>query len=187
MKKFYNKLVEAKVSPNQLYILYCIRHNMQAMFVNIFVELRSLRVLGYLDKGNTLTDKALELLKESEEFMIPSLENKNPIDTDYLEEYYQMWPRIKLPTGKYARSDKKNLQAAFKWFFKKYGYSWNVVIQATAMYLDEYEAKGWSYMRTSQYFIRKDETSELADYCGMIESGEDPDADNKNHFPDKVV
>jgi hypothetical protein len=66
------------------------------------------------------------------------------------------------------------------------------VIKATALYLDEYEAKNWAYMRTSQYFIRKVDsdksiTSDLANYCGIIEGGGNPDEDNKNHFPDKVV
>ena len=192
MRKFYNKLLDYVISPNQLYIMYCIREQLEAKFVNLHVELRALRTLQYLDKNNKLTFLGSQILLDCESMMKVSVTKETVIERDYLHEYYEMWPRIKLPTGKYARVDKKNLETAFKWFFKTYSYSWDVVLKATAVYLDEYEAKNWAYMRTSQYFIRKVDsdksiTSELANYCNIIESGQDPNADNKNHFPDKVV
>ena len=57
------------------------------------------------------------------------------------------------------------------------------------MYLDEYESRNWSYMRTSQYFIRKqnqDRTfdSDLANYCDMFINGLDTE---DQHFKQKVV
>jgi hypothetical protein len=57
------------------------------------------------------------------------------------------------------------------------------------MYLDEYESRNWAYMRTSQYFIRKqnqDRTfdSDLANYCDMFINGLDTE---DQHFKEKVV
>lgn len=189
MKKFFNKLIEKSISPNQLYILYCIREGQEAQFVNLFVELRALRTVGYLDKYNKLTEKATSLMNEME----PLFDNTPVKHTSeeellaFINSYYEMWPRIKLGSGKYARADKKNLQIAFKWFFKTYDYSHETVLAATAAYLNEFEAQNWEYMRTSQYFIRKGDTSDLASYCSIIDSGIDPNEDNRNHFPDKVV
>ena len=45
MKKFYNKLLDYVISPNQLYIMYCIREQIEARFVNLHVELRAQMVL----------------------------------------------------------------------------------------------------------------------------------------------
>lgn len=192
MRKFYNKLTEVNLNPNQLYVLYCIREGEEARFVNIFLEMRALRLFNYIDKDNKITPLGHQVLKDCESLLKVSSAIPTQVEKDFIDVYYEMWPRIKLPTGKYARTDKKNLEVAFKWFFKTYPYSWDTVIKATALYLDEYEAKNWAYMRTSQYFIRKVDsdksiTSDLANYCGIIEGGGDPDADNKNHFPDKVV
>ena len=117
MKKFYNKLLDYVISPNQLYIMYCIREQIEARFVNLHVELRALRTLQYLDKNNKLTFIGSQILNECESTMKVSVEKQTVIERDYLYEYYEMWPKIKLPTGKYARVDKKNLETAFKWFF----------------------------------------------------------------------
>ena len=72
-----------------------------------------------------------------------------------ITEYLEIFPKFKLPSGKYARSNKKNLENNFRWFFKTYSFSWDTVIQATVRYVDEYERVNFKYMKTSQYFIRK--------------------------------
>ena len=69
-------------------------------------------------------------------------------------------------------------------------YDWETVLMATKKYLDEYEANGYKYMRTSQYFIRKQEpdrswSSELANYCDMYLNG--TDSGNDYVFKEKVV
>lgn len=188
MKKFFNKLIESRINPNQFYILYCIHTGEEAQFVNPFLDMRALRTMEYLDKTNKITQKGIALLKEMDGMMkAPEVKPAHQVSPEFLTAYYEMWPRIKLGSGKYARTDKKSLEVVFKWFFKTYEYSESTILQATAAYLNEYESQNWEYMRTSQYFVRKDDTSDLASYCAIIESGIDPNADNINHFPDKVV
>jgi hypothetical protein len=96
--------------------------------------------------------------------------------------YLNMFPLGKLPTGKPARVNKKNITEAFKWFFMNYDYSWEVVLKATAFYLDSFEKDNFKFMRNSQYFIRKQNTdkswdSDLASYCEIILTGGDSDSE----------
>ena len=74
-------------------------------------------------------------------------------------------------TGKYAKGKKKNIQENLMWFFQEYDYSWDTIFKATDIYLAEYFAKNYEFMRTAMYFIKKlkDGTaeSELANYCDI--------------------
>jgi hypothetical protein len=191
MRKFFELISDGCLTPSDFYVLYCIYENMEARFVNRHLELKHLRQFYYLDKNNNITILGVEMIKKVEKVFGMVSHKDTGDERKGIDEYYEMWPRIKLPSGKYARSDKKNLESAFKWFFKTYPYSWDTVLKATALYLDHYETNGWMYMRTSQYFIRKiasdkTVTSELADYCSTVESG-NTDLGNDNHFKDKVV
>ena len=56
-------------------------------------------------------------------------------------------------------------------------------------YIEEYKLKNYEYMRTSQYFIRKQNAdksfeSDLATYCDMLNEGS---SDEENIFKEKVV
>ena len=109
---------------------------------------------------------------------------------EMLKLYREAWPAGKLPSGKPARQNVKTLENAFRWFFDTYDYTWDEVTQATLMYIDEYRDKDYMYMKTSQYFICKQDKhkvkhSELADYCDMVRDGVEPET--KDHFKEKVV
>lgn len=191
MKKFFSKLIESSLSPNQFYVLYCIKHGEEALFVNISLEMRSLKLLGYIDKQGSILPKGDMLLEEIQKVSLAKDKTApKAIEQDMLDQYIQLWPAIKLPTGKYARTDKKNLEAAFKWFFSNHNYSWDTVLRATEMYVDEYRRNNYKFMRTSQYFIKKSDSdksinSDLANYCSIIESGGPTHA--VHTFTDKVV
>lgn len=186
MEKFFNQISSVKLSPNQVYVLYCIKANKECQFVNIHSELRSLKLEGYVDETCRLTPEGYLILDKINSAEEPFLVNTSK---SIIEEYIDIWPSIKLPSGKYAKGDKKNIEINFKWFFKNYPYSWETIMKATEMYVTEYEKKNYLYMRTSQYFIKKQEadksiTSELANYCMLIESGiEDT---GPKIFPEKV-
>lgn len=99
------------------------------------------------------------------------------------EEYLNLWPKIKLPTGYYARCSVKDIEKAFKAFYKRYKYPWNIVIKATKNYLEDRARNAWEYCKTSQYFIIKNDMSTLASECESILNGED----NEVKFKTKVV
>lgn len=191
MKKLFDTIVQGLITPNQLYLLYCIREKIEPELINIHSELRALKLIGYVDKKIQITPKGELVLQECE----PMVKSKQPkktaeVSMEFIESYRELWPNEKLPSGKYARSDKKNLMTNFIWFFSNYEYDLDTVLKATALYIDEHASKNYKYMRTSQYFIKKSDvdksaSSDLANYCEIIQSGNIPSTDNP--FQDKVV
>ena len=179
MKNLFDKIVQEGISPNQFYVLYCIAKDTEARHVNIHLEIRMLKGMDLLDENSNITKKGLELIRKLESSEPEKAKTKKDVmvDSEQVDKYRELWPNCKIPTSnKYARSDRKNLTVAFKWFLATYPYSWDTILKATAMYVDEHEAKGWAYMRTSQYFIKKSDAdksinSDLANYCSLIESG----------------
>ena len=106
-----------------------------------------------------------------------------------IQEYVDIFPNRKLPSGKYAKTTAKNLESAFRWLFDTYDFSWELILEATEKYVKDYELRNFDYMRTSQYFIRKQNIdksfeSELANYCELIKTN--PDVDQV-YFTEDVV
>jgi hypothetical protein len=182
---------ESQLTPNQLYLLYCFYVEEKPLYINMYTELRGLQVAGYVSTDGRITNKGVEVAAK-----IPvskKTASKKPavvITEDSITQYLDLFPKGKLPSGKLARSDRKNIKTSFEWFFKNHEYTWDVVIRATALYVDEYEKKNYMYMKTSQYFISKmnpDRTrdSELANYCSSVVNN-DYETD-ENFFSEKVV
>lgn len=122
------------------------------------IDMDKLVSLGYLNESDgelTSTGK--------------SLFQKVVVDDKFVSEYRELFPKLLLPSGSYARVDAKDLKEALKKFFNKYNYSKEVVLKATQNYLEEYQAKGYMYMKNSYFFInKKGEPSTLAAYCEAI-------------------
>lgn len=196
MTEIYEILIQNNLTPNQLYFLHCKQNNIVPKLIASNVE--HARLVGdWIDeKSDKLTGKSLFILKEMDKFFKTSKKKTSTqlLGKDFdkmIVEYSEIFPKLKLPSGKYARSDKKNLENAFRWFFDNHNYNWSTIIAATKLYVDTFERQGYKYMRTSQYFIRKTNTaektfeSELADYCNMyINGGNDYE---EKHFSERVV
>lgn len=197
MDEIYNLLIKKKITPNQTYLLSCMRNKMTTAnnFVNVGLEKSRLISQEWLNKDGELTAKSFTLLDEIDGYFKTTKKNtsKSLMGENFSEkigEYLEIFPKFKLPSGKYARSNKKNLENNFRWFFKTYDFHWDTIIKATIRYVDEYERGGYKYMKTSQYFIRKqnldkESDSELANYCDLIINGTE-EAD-QSHFSEKVV
>lgn len=181
---------DSQLTPNQLYLLYCFYVNEEPLYINMYTELRGLKVAGYVSPDGRITEKGVEIAEKIPVSKKTPKKSSMVITEDCITQYLDLFPKGKLPSGKLARSDRKNIKTNFEWFFKTYDYSWDVVIRATALYVDEYEKKNYMYMKTSQYFISKmnsDRTrdSELANYCSSVVNN-DYDSDD-TFFSEKVV
>ncbi len=191
MEKIFKKIVNYGMTPNQLYVLYCISKGVEPVNVNLHVETRPLKKSGMIDKTTLMiTPLGMDVLNDVQKDDVKPASKKPVVETDMILMYLELWPRIKLPSGKPARSDKRNIETKFKWFFANYSYSWDMVLKATQMYVEEYEAKGYKFMRTSEYFIRKSDSdksvqSELANYCSLLDLG--GYVNPESIFTDKVV
>jgi hypothetical protein len=196
--EFFNLIIENEISPNQYYILCSMHNSIQPVFVNLHLELRYLKSKNWVreeDNIHKLEPKAIVLINKVEIlFKISkkktSMQLMSKDYADKIKQYKDIFPAGKLPSGKSARVAVSNLENAFRWFFENHDYTWDTIFEATVMYVNEYQANNYKFMRTSQYFIRKQEAdktfaSELANYCSMVESGDEPDV--LPSFKQKVV
>jgi hypothetical protein len=194
MTEIFTKLIQHGLTPNSYYVLHCIKEKIVvASFINKALECKKLQMDHWLDESLQITDKSLIFMTEIDGYFKKSKKKTNTdlLGTNFLDnikEYNETFPNKKLPSGKYARSNVKNLENAFRWFFENYTYSWDTILEATDKYVREYAAHGYQYIRTSQYFVRKQSTdktwdSDLATYCELILSGETSKTD---YFKQKV-
>ena len=142
----------------------------------------------------TLTPKAKAFCAKLDNYFIKAKKKTNiqlmgKDFADNIDMYRETFPNIRLPSGKPARVNVKMLSESFRWFFETYDYTWEDVIEASRMYVNEYRDADYLYMQTSQYFICKQDKhrvkhSTLADYCDMIRDGIDTE---EKTFKEKVV
>tara|TARA_Y100000361_G_scaffold154252_1_gene179080 strand:- start:686 stop:1291 length:606 start_codon:yes stop_codon:yes gene_type:complete len=201
MLELLEEILQDNITPNQLLLLYGLDESIHYPQINPHLELRGLKSEGYVvmnedvDVGVELTAKGRQLKIKYDNYFLKSKKNTNSIlmGKDYVkkvEEYREIFPAKKLPSGKPARTNVKTLTKNFVWFFKEYDVTWDEVIAATKRYVNEYELKDFMYMQTSQYFICKSDQSkvkqsQLMDYVDMIRDGIEDE--NNNHFSEKVV
>ena len=196
MTEIFDKLKEMNITPNTYYVLHCIKEDIiPASYVNKQLECTRLQNDGWLKEDLSLTAKSIIFMEEINSFFKKTKKKTTTdlIGQDYtskFQEYVEIFPNRKLPSGKYARVTIKNLETAFKWFFENYNYDWEIIIKATEKYVDEYSVRNYNYMMTSQYFIKKQKIdrsieSELANYCELIKTN--PDDEGISYFKERVV
>ena len=200
MMEMFNRISESSLSPNQFYLLYSMREQISPVNINISLEIRLLENDGWIKKNPEagsydLEPKAHSIINMVESyFKVQKKKTSNQLlggeFGDKILAYNGLFPRRKGGSGKYLRSNAKNVEANFRWFFQNYEYSWETILAATEKYVVQHELDNYKYIRTSMYFIRKQDStkinsSDLADYCEMIISGED--TDGPGIFTENVV
>lgn len=196
MWELFQKILKANLTPNQALILFGIKQGI-SLKQTTNKEKYELVLNGYLEKKDDqyiMTQEAKLICIKLDNYFVKAkkktdiqLMGKNFVDK--INNYREIFPAKKLPSGKPARNNVKALGEAFRWFFETYDYTWDDVIKATKMYVNEYRDAQYMYMQTSQYFICKQDKhrvkhSTLADYCDMILEGVSTEDD---HFKENVV
>lgn len=169
--------------------------------INIHQEIRNLIadqwIKEVVENGNTtyeIQPKAYSILHQVESFFKVHKKKTSTqiLGKEFVEsmtKYNELFPRKKAGSNKYMRSNIKNVETNFRWFFANYQYTWETILEATARYLRDQEADNYKYTRTSMYFIHKKdkgvESSDLADWCEMVVGGED--TTDTQVFKEKVV
>jgi hypothetical protein len=195
MEEIFNKLLQEQITPNGLYVLYCIKNKIKCSdSINFNIEVLRLKSGNYLTESLELSGNSLKFIEEIDGYFKKSKKktSKNLMGDDFLDNikvYNELFPKGKLPSGVPARVNVKGLENAFRWFFENFSYSWETVLKATDKYVDEYSMNRYNYMRNSQYFVRKQNTdktwdSTLATYCDMIEAD---DYEEPNYFKENIV
>jgi len=198
MWDLFQVMLSKNVTPNQVLLMFGMKNRVSTPAVNTKEEDKlHLVKIGYLDENNgvySLTPTAKAFCIRLDNYFIKA-KKKTDIQlmgkkyVTWINDYREIFPNKKLPSGKPARNNVKALGEAFRWFFNTYEHDWATVFAATKMYVNEYRDKDYMYMQTSQYFICKQDKhrvkhSTLADYCDMIIDGIDTEED---HFKENVV
>lgn len=167
------------LTPNGLYVLICLQKGIEPQIVDVAEEKKQLRQDGFLEQ-DTLTGKATEVMARLT-YLSRTGRSKTQLkkeDLSKIELYRLLFPPGKLPSGSSSRSSINELKPRFEWFFTQYPqyHDWNLVLQATALYIDEYEPRGFEFMRNSENFIYKQDLNKimkslLADYCQLVLDG----------------
>jgi hypothetical protein len=195
MTDIFIRLVQEGLTPNTYYVLHCIREKIVPhKFVNKELECKRLQLDNWLTENLQLTSKSLIFMEEINGYFKRTKKktSQDLMGQDFvrnIERYVEIFPNKKLSSGKYAKVNAKNLEAPFRWFFDTYDYDWETILKATERYVDEFSVRRYEFMRTAQYFIRKqniDKTfeSDLATYCEIIRNGDD---EEQVYFSEKVV
>lgn len=196
MEEIFNRLIKEDLSPNTYYVLHCIKEKIVPnQFVNAALESKRLQKDNWITEDLQLTAKSNIFMEEINGFFRKSKKktSRDLMGDEFSQkilEYVNIFPNKKLSSGKYARVNPKNLESTFRWFFETYDYDWDTIISATERYVDEYSLKNYEFMRTAQYFVRKQNIdksfdSDLATYCDLKQSGYDDD--NYDVFKELVV
>ena len=166
MTEIFTKVIQNGLTPNSFYVLYCIKekivpHNS----INKALECKRLHMDQWLSESLELTDKSIIFMAEIDGYFKKSKKktSKDLMGHNFMqniEAYVNIFPNKKLSSGKYARVPAKNLENAFRWFFENYSYDWETIFLATQKYVSENEN---GYMRTSQYFVRKQNSDKTWD------------------------
>lgn len=197
MWNFFNKIQSYGITPNECLFLFSIKERVTVKYLegNESINLILKKLIDSDGDGRiNLTDAGKRIVRDLEVFYTKKTTQTNiQLMGKHFKEkvnaYRELFPRKKLPSGKLARNNVNTLIDNFRWFFSTYDYTWDDVLKATQEYIKEYRNNDWQYMKTSQYFISKQDkhkvkVSELADYCDMIRDGVQI---NDDHFKDKVV
>ena len=196
MWELFQMMLKNNLTPNQVLLLFGIKQGVSLPQVTNDDKL-ALEKLGFLILENgkyTMSAEAKSLIVHLDNYFTKA---KKKTDAqlmgqdlvDKINIYREVFPNIKLPSGKPARVNVKMLSESFRWLFETYDYTWEQIIKATKMYVNEYRDAQYMYMQTSQYFICKQDkhkvkSSTLADYCDMIRDGVETES---KHFKENVI
>lgn len=193
MWKLFQKIQKYGITPNQCMILFAFNEGFTPSTCEA-ADMFALFEEGYITKEKSITPQGKKIIVTLDNYFKV---HKKKTDKELLgksgtlniEQYRNIFPKGKLPSRVPARNNIKILTENFRWFFAEYDYTWEEVMKATRMYVNEYQKNNYMYMQNSQYFISKQDkhkvkTSKLADYCDMIRDGI---TNEDEHFKEKVV
>lgn len=196
MWELFQKIMKVKITPNQALILFGMKQGVS--LPNSLSEdkeyLLKINMLTLEDGIYKMTPDAKAFCAKLDNYFIKA-KKKTDIQlmgkdfNEKIHTYREIFPAKKLPSGNPARNNVKALGENFRWFFETYDHTWDAIIKATKMYVNEYRDADYLYMQTSQYFISKQDKhrvkhSRLADYCDMIVDGVSTEDE---HFKENVV
>lgn len=99
---------------------------------------------------------------------------------EWIDDWFNLFPKGVKSGGYLVRSDKQGCLNKMRKFINRYpNYNKDIILKATADYIDYSRINNWKFMSLAHYFIIKNDVSILAAQCesilDKIESGKDVD------------
>lgn len=138
--------------------------------------MRLLQIEGWVE-GKVLSEKAIKLLSEFdsrfklEKGKVTKRKDLDDSDLENIKIFVNLFPKVATPGARRLRSTPLNLQNKFRSFFIQYNYDWETIHKATKKYILSFDPNNLTYMKSAEYFIMKDRTSLLANFCQEVIDG----------------
>lgn len=164
------------MTPNQHYLLYCCKNNIKSTLIyNSLQDITLLQASGFLNKDNTLTEKAEKALDN-----LTGIFRKTTSKTasDLMGQDFLMYMndfRSYFPITK--RASPAEIKTKFaKLFLENPGIKWETILKATALYFSEDREEKYIYKASNFIMVQRGgiNTYPILEYYERVENGEDP-------------
>lgn len=128
--------------------------------------------LNFLKFKDNNTEYKLSNFEVGEKFMIEfsNYYKDNTGKSDWVEEWYNLWPKNVKSGGYPLRSGLKGVKIKLEKFIKEFPeFSKELIIKSTKKYLDNAKLNNYKFTQLAHYFIYKNNMSTLAATCEAFE------------------
>lgn len=189
---------EHRLDPNKLFILLAMQENANPLLdlydknntnkkVMIF-DYQDLLIHGLIESSDSnklyqLSERGKEVVELIKPLFQVDAETKESEARlkQLCQDYLLVFPKIKLPSGKYARVSSVEIEKKLKAWMRTYRPMFKkehnlkiteeIILNATKAYVTRYAKDNYRFMVTSSYFIQKNEKSALADEILALKQG----------------
>ena len=159
MWNLFLKIKRYGITPNQCMILFAFDEGVTPSNCEA-VDLLALFEEGYITNEKAITAEGKKVIVTLNNYFTVNKKKTNKqllgkSGSLNIDQYRAIFPKGKLPSGVPGRNNVKILTENFRWFFAEYDYTWEEIMKATKMYVNEFQKNNYMYMQNSQYFISK--------------------------------
>lgn len=169
MKELIEKVFSTDLTPNQYFLLYCLRSGLYPNYnFNPTIERKNLKSKGYLDESGNMTNKCSIFDDPLDMVFHASIEFEEDRLNERALEIMRVFPIRRLRSG-YARGSLKDVKERLRRFLALYTYDWETVLKGAQNYIKYWEANEYKYMKSCANFIFSEGDSTLSKECDIIE------------------
>lgn len=168
LKIVWSELEKLDLKPLEYVFLFYLFSKID--YIDMFTE-KSIDLVKLVDNKFIVVQKDIPILTNKGKKLFDALINSD-LDTN-CKKYQALFPNNVKSGGKVPiRSNINDIKEKFTRFFKIYDYTWEDILGATKLYLDDKKLDNWKYISTAAHFIIKQEhdmgkKSLLASYIDM--------------------
>jgi transposase-like protein len=174
---------EYGISPNQLYVLWCINQKRKPIEESrVSLDIRLLQTKGLVEivdtKSVKLTMLGLNLVDQVQEMFKKRWALKdvtaNATFKENVNTYRDIWPKVSIGGGtnkRPLRSSPAEINRAFKNFFNNYpNTTWEDIFKATKNYIHKWgQSDDKTYMKNASSFVYKEKSATISELAKEIE------------------